>query len=688
VNPIQTIRDAFLAEASSAPSLFADLAKVELYIAESYRTRALIELLQNADDAGATNVCIFGEGDQLIVSNDGRSFTASDVEALCRSGASSKQRGAGSIGYRGIGFKSIAGLAKEVVVLSGEHSFQYSKDQTRSALSLWGDVPLIRIPHLLDQGMRAQHRALEQRYVPSGGTVFVMAGLDLRALTQEVEDLSPDVLIFLNSVRQIDIQLGTYCRAIQRDVSQTRGSNTLERIVEGGVSTNWLVRRNDGCECVALLLEGESIVPVPQEHAVIHAFLPTQEFSGAYLKMNGDFSTDPSRKAVDLDATSEASLRACIDILWDMLEEAVADNAHRGIFSILKPAIAASGRVMPKFRNALIERLEVRGLPLSGRVAKATSIDIRLAPTWLNYADYETLCNGFYSSIPALLLADQPNLPDALKWMDARTLTLQEALQCTTANTPSPIACVQLWAKAAKQMRFDLTAETMQWLASLPILPGTKKNICPANYDGEELAAEFVKLMRVANELDDIRYLLKKMGGEPLVAFVGKPKATEAVVRAPNNRSATSDKDGAEGPTILQESARKPVPAIQYWRSAEKNAAAWFTVQPGVLFVRDVSQANLGYDLLVASDDGSQIHVEVKSVKRMGEPFRLTNNEHATAYQEAEGYVLAIVVNAEPFEICLISDPIRRLKLEKRCEQWSWFAENYDAFVDQERPTP
>ena len=93
----QDIRNAFLAEASNAPSLFADLAKVELYIAESYRARALIELLQNADDAGATTVRIVEDEDRLIVANDGRVFTSADVESLCRSGASQKQHGSCSI---------------------------------------------------------------------------------------------------------------------------------------------------------------------------------------------------------------------------------------------------------------------------------------------------------------------------------------------------------------------------------------------------------------------------------------------------------------------------------------------------------------------------------------------------------------------------------------------------------------
>jgi len=50
---LQAVRDIFIGEATSAPRRFSDLAKMEQYIAESYKTRSFIELIQNADDAGA-----------------------------------------------------------------------------------------------------------------------------------------------------------------------------------------------------------------------------------------------------------------------------------------------------------------------------------------------------------------------------------------------------------------------------------------------------------------------------------------------------------------------------------------------------------------------------------------------------------------------------------------------------------
>ncbi len=82
---INSLRDEFIQEANSAPKLFKDLAKVEQYIAESYKSRSFIELIQNADDAQSTVFGVHGLNNGLIVANNGRPFTLEDVEALCRS---------------------------------------------------------------------------------------------------------------------------------------------------------------------------------------------------------------------------------------------------------------------------------------------------------------------------------------------------------------------------------------------------------------------------------------------------------------------------------------------------------------------------------------------------------------------------------------------------------------------------
>ncbi len=76
----------------------------------------LSELLQNADDAGASEVWVeIDEAGSLIFEHNGDDFTGSQFRAICRFGHSSK-RSLFTIGFRGIGFKSTFSLGSPVMV--------------------------------------------------------------------------------------------------------------------------------------------------------------------------------------------------------------------------------------------------------------------------------------------------------------------------------------------------------------------------------------------------------------------------------------------------------------------------------------------------------------------------------------------------------------------------------------------
>ena len=131
--------------------MFTELAHIEGLLAETYRDRIQYEMLQNSDDAGATAVEVtVGSDGSVTWVNNGRPFTAADAEALCRSASSSKSRG-NSIGYRGIGFKSLAAVASTIEVKSAQVTFSFDRDDSVDLLAAASkpkaaDIPLIRIP--------------------------------------------------------------------------------------------------------------------------------------------------------------------------------------------------------------------------------------------------------------------------------------------------------------------------------------------------------------------------------------------------------------------------------------------------------------------------------------------------------------------------------------------------------------
>ena len=203
---IEKLKSEFIREAKSAPKLFKDLAKVEQYIAESYKTRSFIELIQNADDAQSTKFGIHKFRDGFVVANNGRPFTIEDIEALCRSGSSNKYRGGNTIGYRGIGFKSVVNIAKRIFIFSGDFAFFFDKATTKELFPGTSDVPLVRIPHLLNYEDRREFfdEANRVKRKFNYQTLFVFQGLNERVYLEEFSRFDRSCLLFLNNLRYVE----------------------------------------------------------------------------------------------------------------------------------------------------------------------------------------------------------------------------------------------------------------------------------------------------------------------------------------------------------------------------------------------------------------------------------------------------------------------------------------------------
>ena len=96
----------------------------------------LSELLQNADDAGATEASAEIDNGLFVFSHNGEDFNSDHFASLCRFGYSNK-RSLHTIGFRGIGFKSTFSLGPIVKVQSPSLSIYFEKD--RFTLPCWQD---------------------------------------------------------------------------------------------------------------------------------------------------------------------------------------------------------------------------------------------------------------------------------------------------------------------------------------------------------------------------------------------------------------------------------------------------------------------------------------------------------------------------------------------------------------------
>ena len=88
----------------------------------SDRTHFIYEILQNAEDAGATHIKFQLEKNQLIIFHNGRPFNEKDIEGVCGIASGTKEDGT-RIGHFGIGFKSVYCYTDKPRIYSDEHHF-------------------------------------------------------------------------------------------------------------------------------------------------------------------------------------------------------------------------------------------------------------------------------------------------------------------------------------------------------------------------------------------------------------------------------------------------------------------------------------------------------------------------------------------------------------------------------------
>lgn len=90
----------------------------------SDRTHFIYEIIQNAEDAGATRIHFYLYNDRLEIIHDGRPFSDGDVRGICSIAEGTKNGDGTQIGHFGIGFKAVYGYTNTPSIYSGDKCFE------------------------------------------------------------------------------------------------------------------------------------------------------------------------------------------------------------------------------------------------------------------------------------------------------------------------------------------------------------------------------------------------------------------------------------------------------------------------------------------------------------------------------------------------------------------------------------
>ncbi|MDZ7391636.1 MAG: ATP-binding protein [candidate division KSB1 bacterium] len=282
--------------------------------------RWLFELLQNSDDAKASEVRIIVDKDTIYVADNGHGLKPEAVSAICGTDFSDKT--AGTIGRKGVGFKSVYEVSQnpQVLTVDGE-GIEFSHERTKTWLRENGlndgHVPYQWIPFFIPwDDAKARDPHLDDLKAGSMKTVVRLPGLSQETrlkVEQLLKEWPPHALFAFRHLRHItahglDIVLiaGDAVWSLQDSRGQTpvqwRVTKHTERppvdLLEMlGADERQAISTDGVSFLIAAPLENDCVVPT-SDYLPVHVFYPTEQNGPVRLLLHAEFLVKSDRTAL------------------------------------------------------------------------------------------------------------------------------------------------------------------------------------------------------------------------------------------------------------------------------------------------------------------------------------------------------------------------------------------------------
>jgi len=338
---------------------------------DGYRGRQVLELLQNADDAGADlgdgcKVVFALDRERLVVANTGAPFTHDGLMSLVISDCSPKQLDRNRfIGCKGLGFRAVLTWTERPLIVSGSLRVCFDRQAaTRYVESLAGNgaqrvaefhrsvgrwpVPVMRFPAIPAED--DQDLQVAQRFQTRGFTTVVVLPLPsgdrgeevLTEAQTQLSELPTSAMLFCRHLVDVKIE-GVESRhwTLLREEVDDESSRVI--LSDGEEDRYWDIYRRSGAvppEAVAETTGGrqeyEIGIAVPESPGTpcdanaLCVFFPTRERLPCPLILHATLETTEDRNRIVDHASNRYVLEALAEHLASVLEdETNPDSPHR-----------------------------------------------------------------------------------------------------------------------------------------------------------------------------------------------------------------------------------------------------------------------------------------------------------------------------------------------------------------------
>lgn len=290
----------------------------------SDRTHFIFELLQNAEDAKASEVHFHLGASGLELSHDGRPFTSDDVRGISSVCQSTSRGDPERIGRFGIGFKSVYAYTRHPEVHSGDEHFcidHYVR-------------PLKAAPRTPGDGLTTLIA------LPFDGSAVAPA-LAKQEITRAFERLDPTTLLFLRRVKRVELsadgvvavvlerrrtdQISPWVRLVELDSSRNGAAQEKWLLFERAVKLSTPIGRDVETR-VELAFEltpassKDAFEIVARERAVLAVFFPTEWKTATGFILQGPYVPTPARDNIrQNDPTNSLLARESAELVVDSL---------------------------------------------------------------------------------------------------------------------------------------------------------------------------------------------------------------------------------------------------------------------------------------------------------------------------------------------------------------------------------
>ncbi len=315
---IEEFRDRTLNVYKADPERIVRDARAADRATKDHAGRWLFELLQNSDDAGATEVMVLMKDDTVYVADNGCGLKPKAVSAICGTDFSDKTTG--TIGRKGVGFKSVYEVSRNPQVLSVEGGgIEFSPDRAKAWLQQNnlndGHVPYQWIPFFIPWD-DVQRQDPELDALKACNTVVRLPGLfpeKKQKVEQLLKEWPPHALFAFRHLRQITAP-GLKVILVDGDgawsLSDSRGQTPVKwRVVkhtERSPADVLDVLETDERQAVstdgigfliASPLENACVVPTT-DYLPVHVFYPTEQKGPVRLLLHAEFLVKSDRTAL------------------------------------------------------------------------------------------------------------------------------------------------------------------------------------------------------------------------------------------------------------------------------------------------------------------------------------------------------------------------------------------------------